>query len=431
MSEDRFHFVEVATTLETGVITGTYAVGGQTFHETWTVGEGARLDHPAIAAAIRWLFLLGGVSSYKTSAPLLLDTGSIALTNDEAEFLRAFYLHGLGEFAYRNGLNLGNLEVVGPRITERPEVQLPDLPNGPLIPFGGGIDSIVTVEAVKRSSATGRLFICSRPGDLFAAIEAPAACSGHEIIRATRQIDPLLYRSTELGFLNGHVPITGVLSALAVVAALAHGHDAVLMSNEHSASDPNLIDDAGMAINHQWSKSEDFETAFAQILRQNFGGGLNFSSFLRTRSELWVGREFAKATTYHSSFRSCNKAFRQDPEGRLLEWCGVCDKCCFIDLVLSPYLSREELSTIFHGREPLEQESLLPIFETLIGRSAWAKPFECVGDPLECRAAATLAARREDRLTNGVLAKLVGGDPMSAAECAALLEPLPRRSRGQ
>ncbi|MEI6700744.1 MAG: endonuclease domain-containing protein [Actinomycetota bacterium] len=429
MSEDRFHFVDVATNLETGVITGTYAAGGRTFQETWTVGEGAQLDHPAIEAAIRWLFLLGGVSAYKTSALPVLDTGSLALTDDEAHFLREFYVHGLGEFAHRNGLDLRGLQIVGPRISERLAVQSPELPNGPLIPFGGGIDSIVTVEAVKQSGIRGRLFICSRPGDLFAAIESPAACSGLEIIRATRQIDPLLYRSTELGFLNGHVPITGVLSALAVVAALAHGHDAVLMSNEHSASDPNLVDDVGMEINHQWSKSEDFEEAFAQILGQTLQGGPRFSSFLRTRSELWVGREFSKATTYHSSFRSCNKAFRQDPEGRLLEWCGVCDKCCFIDLVLAPYLSREELSTIFHGREPLEQVSLLPTFETLIGRSAWAKPFECVGDPLECRAAASLAALREDRSENAVLASLVGEDPLSAAECAALLEPLPRRSR--
>ena len=113
----------------------------------------------------------------------------------------------------------------------------------PLIPFGGGIDSIVTVEGVRQRTGDIALFVVSRPGDRFAAIEKPAAVSGLPVIRAGREIDPQLLRSQELGFLNGHVPVTGIISAIAVLAAVLNDRNAVVMSNEWSASVPTLEHD--------------------------------------------------------------------------------------------------------------------------------------------------------------------------------------------
>ena len=72
-----------------------------------------------------------------------------------------------------------------------------------------------------------------------------------------------------------------------------------------------------------------------------------FSS-LRPRTELWVAQRFARLTGYHRTFRSCNRAFHQDPAQRLDHWCGRCDKCCFIDLaLLAPYMDRSDLSAVF------------------------------------------------------------------------------------
>ena len=143
-----------------------------------------------------------------------------------------------------------------------------------------------------------------------------------------------------------------------------------------------------------------------------------------------MGREFAALTRYHDSFRSCNKAFYTERARRFAYWCGQCDKCCFIDLILAPFLPAETLRRIFAvAGEPLEDPALTAKFRSLLG--AGAKPFECVGEVTECRAAVLLAARRDDRTDSGLLQELaaeVAGwpDAPSQAETAAMLEPVGR-----
>ncbi|HEY9243948.1 MAG TPA: hypothetical protein VIP48_18330 [Streptosporangiaceae bacterium] len=297
-----------------------------------------------------------------------------------------------------------------------------------MVPFGGGIDSIVTVELVRPHTAAA-LFIVGRPGDRFAAIEAPAAVTGLPIVRAEREIDPQLLRSAELGFLNGHVPVTGIISAIAVLAAALGGRDAVVMSNEWSASIPTL-ETGGRAINHQYSKSAAFESGFQAVLAQAGARLPSYFSALRDRSELWVAQRFARLTQYHSTFRSCNRAFHIDPARRLDHWCGQCDKCAFIDLILAPFLPAAALEQIFAGREPLADPDphgeLAGRFRTLLGTSPASKPFECVGEVSECRAAATLAAARPDRAGNKLLQALaseLAGLP-GLTPAADLLQPM-------
>jgi len=306
----------------------------------------------------------------------------------------------------------------------------PSAPAGPLralVPFGGGIDSIVTVEQV-RQQADVALFVVSRPGDRFDAIEQPAAVTGLPVVRAEREIDPQLLRSAELGFLNGHVPVTGILSAIAVLAAVLADRDAVVMSNEWSASVPTL-EHAGRPVNHQYSKSEEFEAAFRGVLADQ-GSLPAYFSWLRDRTELWVGERFAALGPYHASFRSCNKAFYAERARRFAHWCGQCDKCAFIDLILAPFLPAGALRQIFAvAGEPLDDPALAARFRSLLG--AGAKPFECVGEVTECRAAVLLAARRDDRADTGLLQELaaeVAGwpDAPSEAEIAAMLRPVGR-----
>ena len=297
-----------------------------------------------------------------------------------------------------------------------------------LVPFGGGIDSIVTVEQV-RQRADAALFVVSRPADRFDAIEQPAAVTGLPVVRAEREIDPQLLRSAELGFLNGHVPVTGILSAIAVLAAVLEDRDAVVMSNEWSASVPTL-EYRGHPVNHQFSKSGQFEAAFRDVLANRPATLPGYFSWLRDRTELWVGQEFAALEPYHSSFRSCNKAFYTERARRLDHWCGQCDKCCFIDLILAPFLPAEALRRIFAVTgEPLEDPRLAAKFRSLLG--AGAKPFECVGEVTECRAAVLLAARRDDRAGTSLLHELaaeVAGwpDAPSDADAAAMLRPVGR-----
>jgi UDP-N-acetyl-alpha-D-muramoyl-L-alanyl-L-glutamate epimerase len=398
-----------------------YSAGGHRFTERARYPAGGAWEHPAASAAARLVYLLAGVSYYKTAAPPVIDLGDAAVTPAERRFLRAFYTEGLAEFGYRNHLDLAGLRIEGPQRAAAP------VPPGtgaagraPLVPFGGGIDSIVTLETVRRRSAPA-LFIVGRPGDRYAAIEAPAAVTGLPVLRAEREIDPQLLRSAELNFLNGHVPVTGIISALAVLAAVLNGRDAVVMSNEWSASIPTR-QDAGRAINHQWSKSASFETGFRAVLAETFGPGLEYFSELRPFSELWVAQRFARLTAYHATFRSCNRAFHIDRSKRLDHWCGRCDKCCFIDLILAPFLPAAELDAVFGGHEPLAgtgaDPDLADRFRALLGTSEGAKPFECVGEVNECRAATLLAAQRPDRGGTKLLQVL-------AAELAGLPVPVP------
>ncbi len=456
---------------ERGELSCRYELDGREFTERVTLSAGPRWHTEAARAAARLVFLLAGVSYYKTAAPPVVDFGETALTDAEHAFLREFYLQGLGEFAYRNTLDLTSVrfearsaspggapppEPAAPGGTHPPAPPLgrshppgPRLggshPPGPplggshpsrpsegqqraLVPFGGGIDSIVTVEQV-RQRADAALFVVSRPADRFDAIEQPAAVTGLPVVRAEREIDPQLLRSAELGFLNGHVPVTGILSGIAVLAAVLEDRDAVVMSNEWSASVPTL-EYRGRPVNHQFSKSEQFETAFRDVLANRPATLPGYFSWLRDRTELWVGQEFAALDPYHGSFRSCNKAFYTERARRLDHWCGQCDKCCFIDLILAPFLPAEALRRIFAVTgEPLEDPGLAAKFRSLLG--AGAKPFECVGEVTECRAAVLLAARRDDRAGTSLLhelaAELAGWpDAPSDADAAAMLRPVGR-----
>ncbi len=416
-----------------GLLTCRYSVDGRPFSERVTLAPGERWETPAARAAARLIFLLAGVSYYKTAAPPVIDLGETALTELERAFLRDFYLQGLGEFAYRNALDLTDLRIkadVWP--AEPPSAgSVGHISRGEraLVPFGGGIDSIVSVEHV-RQRADVTLFVVSRPGDRFEAIERPAAESGLPVVRAGREIDQQLMRSAELGFLNGHVPVTGILSAIAVLAAVLDERDAVVMSNEWSASVPTLEHD-GRPVNHQYSKSASFEAAFREVLAADPAGLPDYFSMLRDRTELWIADKFAGLERYHGSFRSCNRAFHLDKSLRLGHWCGQCDKCCFIDLILAPFMSAAALRAVFAadggGPEPLTKPELAPKFRALLG--AGTKPFECVGEVSECRAAVLLAARRADRADFPLLQELAAGvggrpDAPADAEIAAMRRPV-------
>jgi UDP-N-acetyl-alpha-D-muramoyl-L-alanyl-L-glutamate epimerase len=433
-----FRYAGFTADAERGLLTCRYSLDGRDFAERVKLSPGDRWNCAAARAAARLVYLLAGVSYYKTAAPPVIEFGEITLTERERAFLREFYLSGLGEFAYRNGLDLGDLRIEAEasptpaflpgQAPARGQATAPAY--RPLIPFGGGIDSIVTVEGVRERAADMALFVVNRPGDRFAAIERPAAVSGLPVIRAGREIDPQLLRSADLGFLNGHVPVTGIISAIAVLAAAISGRDAVVMSNEWSASVPTL-ELGGQQVNHQWSKSAAFEASFRDLLAADPSGLPDYFSALRDRTELWVGEKFAALTQYHRTFRSCNRAFHIDTSRRLDHWCGQCDKCCFIDLILAPFMPAERLRGVFAADggdgEPLANPELAPKFRTLLGSGT--KPFECVGEVNECRAAVVLAARRADRAGTALLQELadeVNGRPdaPTAAEIAAMRRPV-------
>jgi hypothetical protein len=215
------------------------------------------------------------------------------------------------------------------------------------------------------------------------------------------------------------VPVTGILSAIATMSAVLDQRNAVVMSNEWSASIATR-EHHGRAINHQWSKGLDFETQFRAL------APVDYFSRLRPYSEYWVARQFATLDRYYHVFRSCNRAFHSDRAQRLDHWCGQCDKCCFIDLILAPFLDRDALAEIFSGREPLDDPELRPQFDALLGLGDAPRPFECIGDIGECRTAAVTAAARHDRRDTPMLHALARDAEATrdVPEPSELLRPL-------
>ena len=410
-------------------VTCRYSLDGRSFTEVIGFPSGGDWTQPAVVEGARLLYLLTGVSYYKTGATPAIDLGETATTAAERAFLREFYVDGLGEFAYRAQprLDLSDLRITGPDLDRSgPTGYTPTSTLRPLVPFGGGVDSLTSVELLRPLTGDASLFVVNRPGDRFQAIEDAAVGTGLPIVRAERLIDPILLDPPPGEFFNGHVPVTGIISAIAVLAALLGGHDSVVMSNELSAS-VGTVELEGRAVNHQYSKGESFESGFRAMLTEAIGGEFEYFSLLRPYSGVWIARRFAEAAPYLSSFRSCNRAFHIDPAKRLDHWCGRCDKCCFVDLILAPFLSAERLRAVFtHTPEPLDQPDLLPKFRTLLGLSADTKPWECVGDVDECRTSAALAAARPDRAGSPVLVALTAEFDAAAAalDAAEMLKPV-------
>jgi hypothetical protein len=370
-----FRYVELEVSGTT--LRGIYELDGRRFDE-YVVFEGVDSFESATVRPIAELwFLLAGLSYYKAGAARHIDVGTTPLGVAGRALLQAAVLEGLGEFAYRNELFLDDVTILGGHDVEQYRVALD--PERVVVPFGGGIDSVVTTSQLA-GHLDQTLFIVSPASGRFAPLEETAEVTGLPIIRARRSLDPQLLRQ-DTAFFQGHVPVTAMVTLLAAVAAVASGRGGVVMSNEHSASAPNLRRE-NLDVNHQWSKSLTAELLLAAAISERVGDELVVASFLRDRSEVWVAEVFSQLNRYHHVFRSCNRAFAQSLEQRLGTWCGECDKCLFINLMLAPFLSRTTLSEIFH-HEPLSDPTRDVQLRILVGVGVDAKPFECVGDPDE------------------------------------------------
>lgn len=351
----------------------------------------------ALRRALRLLHLIAGVSYYKAAVPPAIEIAGEPIDGATAALLAEVYENGLGEFAYRNGLSLrGRIRfpIAAPAGAPAAAPAL-GLGNEALVAIGGGKDSLVSIEALR---AAGVPQVVSWIGGS-PLIAACAARTGLPTLNITRALSPVLFELNKAGALNGHIPVTAVNSAILAVAALLRGAGQVVFSNERSASYGSLIPGTG-EVNHQWSKGWDFERAFAAHLRSHVAADLRYYSLLRPFSELAVARQFARLDRYDQHFSSCNRNFHILGERPAQRWCGVCPKCHFVFLALAPFMPKPRLMGIF-GRNLLDEPELAPGFDALLEYRDH-KPFECVGEGRESRAAmdalADSPAWREDAL---------------------------------
>ena len=396
-----FRFVRCRFSADTGVAELAYAFDhGPELVETVTVPGAPFTLEPARAAAVeralRLLHLVAGVSYYKAAVPGEIRIDSYTIDADTAALLEQVYLNGLGEFAYRNGLDLrGRIRFPFDPALATAAAPALGLGERALVAIGGGKDSLVSIEAL-RAMGVEQAVTWIGNSQL---IRTCAERTGLATLNIGRALAPQLFEINRQGAYNGHIPVTAVNSAILVLAALLTGAGQVVFSNERSASYGSLIPGAG-EVNHQWSKGWAFERMFGEQVEHAVAADLRYYSLLRPLSELAVARQFAKSHHYDEHFSSCNRNFHILGEKPAQRWCGLCPKCHFVFLALAPFMSKARLVRIF-GRNLLDEDAQAAGFDALLEYQDH-KPFECVGEGRESRAAmAALAARadwREDAL---------------------------------
>ena len=359
------------------------------------------VDWPRVRSIAIMLGAVVGLSYYKVAAPPRYVIALEGLTQAGVDYLQVALREGLAEYAYRNefpGLLSPEIVLEAPLAEQWPVDQHLTPSGDPLVPIGGGKDSVVTVELLAAARMHPVQFAVN-PNKIMYRV---GRIKGHPVLAASRSLDPHLLELNAVGALNGHVPVTAMNSLIALVQARIIGLGPVVMSLEASASEATLVWD-GHDVNHQWSKSEQAEELLQDMLGPQAGlsAGAYFS-LLRPYSEVQIARYFAALPEYHPVITSCNRAFRQGVEDA--RWCGDCDKCRFIFLILSPFIPATSLTRMF-ADNLLDNQTQVEGYRALLGLHEH-RPFECVGEQAESLLAFTWIAHQSDWCHSAVVKAL-------------------------
>lgn len=345
----------------------------------------------ALKKALENLFIMAGVSYYKAYLPDKIVIEPFNISRKRADFFSETYQKGLRELLFVNSLAVTK-KVRFPFSETTEELADQTESDGKLVAIGGGKDSILSAELLKEQA--GKKLATWSVGHR-QQLEPLVNTLGFEHFFVERQIDPKLF-DLETAY-KGHIPVSAIFACTGAVLSVLTGYRDTVVSNEQSANEPTLIKN-GEAINHQYSKSSEFELNYQNLLATCFGGALRYYSLLRPLNELQITKLFAEKhlAKYKGAFCSCNKAFRQSENK--MSWCGMCPKCCFVFLAMTPFTKKEELVKIF-GSNPLTNLDNISVFKELLGQTS-NKPFDCVGTINECQWAINKAYKIYPELEN-------------------------------
>ncbi len=386
------------------------------------------IDKNLLENAFFNLHLIAGISYYKTYCPprLVVETGR--LSKAQIKFWEKLYTFGLGEFFYKNQIDfreLVNLESAEsanfkvqtennklilassearkspeskPHFEESDELNnIPHLASPKrgginsrcLVPIGGGKDSLVTAELLKKGGFDFTFYSL----DESVPQRETAKIAGKDYFSVKRKLAPKLFELNEQGAYNGHIPISAYFAFLSLATSILYGYDYIVLSNEHSANYGNL-DYLGMNINHQYSKSLEFEQDFNDYVHHHITTEIQYFSLLRPYYELKIAKIFSHYPQYFSKFTSCNANFKIIEQKISTKWCCSCPKCAFVYTILAPFISREKMMEVF-GKNLFEEEKLKDLFLELLGVQD-NKPFECVGTAEEVAVAFYLVSEKNE-----------------------------------
>lgn len=309
-------------------------------------------------------------------------------------FLRKIIFNGMGQYFYENKIDFTKKGFLKIKVNQKkPIIRASNKQLNKrkiLIPIGGGKDSPVTIELLReKRGILGGFLLNPKPPQ----IKIAKIAKLKETLIVERKLDPLLLKLNESGqFLNGHVPFSAFLAFLSLILAYLFNYGKIAFSWEKSSSEPNLKY-RNRWINHQWSKSLEFEKSFRGYAKNYLLKNVEIFSPLRNLSELQIAEAFSKMPQYHYAFISCNNAYKISTSNP--KWCGKCPKCLFVFAMLYPFLGEKKLVKIF-GKNLFEDRSLLPLTRQLIGKEKF-KPFECVGTKKDSILAFSLSLKRAEK----------------------------------
>jgi hypothetical protein len=342
--------------------------------------------------AIQLLFFIAGVSYYKAflSPKITVEKGQI--DENLAAFLNRTYQRGLGEFFYLNHLD-PRTDIPFPSNSSILEPLTASLTEGLLVGIGGGKDSLVSVELLQKGNVDFTTWSLDHRSQLTPLIER--IVGPH--LWVEREWDPQLLKIKEdPTAYNGHIPISAIFACTGTILAILAGKRDATVSNESSANEPNLHYE-GIAINHQYSKSLEFEKDYQNLLKHYYGDSLRYYSFLRPLGELRIAELFAATgfNKYKNVFSSCNSAFAHSQQN--ISWDGSCPKCVFVFLALTPFVERAALEELMGNKNLLLDPGLERTIRQLLGVEG-DKPLGCVGEVKESRAAMRMAQQQYPEL---------------------------------
>lgn len=363
-------------------VTYTYKTGEYTFQPTVFINtsdiQGLRPDF-INESFLEYLFfnfgIINAINYYKLtfSPKFVIKAGK--LLPEQCEFFKKLFYHGLEECMYRNEIRMEYDDFLTIECEPAEGVyhfHIHDQFKGNLIPVGGGKDSVVTLEALRPTRSENLILQYNR--DIYPTNIAAINCAkvgGYamdQIVNFNLTLDPLMLDLNQQGFYNGHIPFSSCLAFASIIMAYLNLKEYVVLSNEASANEGNIV---GTTINHQYSKSFEFEQDFDHYVQTYLTDKIHYFSLLRCLNEYGIVQRFIQHPLYLDVFRSCNVGTKEN------KWCGHCAKCLYVYIMLYPFVSDVKLWQIF-GRNMLDDPDLLDIFIGLVRPDA-TKPFECVG----------------------------------------------------
>ena len=388
-----FSFDSYQINLNENCITFHYSVDGEIFFDpVLKLDLSTVKDKSQIETEVFNLGMAEIPSFYKSVCTPKIVVKAGYLNIDQIKFWEHLYTNGLGEFFFRNKIDYRNLIKIECNLPTDKTNEITKKTTSSsttkkyLVPCGGGKDSVVAAEILKSKNIDFTWYVL----EPWKVCQRVIKTSGNpKLIAVQRNPSEYFSKILELnaqGYYNGHVPITSVYIFSATLVAAIYGFTDIVLSNERSANLGNTKY-LGNEINHQYSKSFEFEKLCHDYIQRFIKPDLKVYSLLRNLYEIQIVEKFSKLTKYHSTFLSCNKGLKTD-----LGWCGECAKCAFVFAMMSAFIDLKEVTKIF-GKNLFEDEKLLKVYKELLGLEDF-KPWDCVGIPEEVWLAFYLAKKR-------------------------------------